>query len=232
MTGIVSRPYRGSEDLPALIDFASRLTAARFPGLTRWNPGDIAWQLGMFPDSFAFETFVRLWEADGRVVALAIFEPPVNFEYDIDPRAGARRASPGNPGLGRGKACGDPRGRGRNPEGVRHARRRHALAFGAGFGERADRLPGAERLREGGAPQREVLAWAERRVAHAAAAGGNAPAQCDRSGRRSARGTPPRRVVGLGEFELLGWTLPAAAGDCRSTTRRWTSWSRARTADC
>src|SRR6188768_3727226 len=85
MTGIVSHPYRGSEDLPALIEFASRLTAARFPGLTRWNPGDIAWQLGMFPDSFAFETFVRLWEADGRVVALAIFEPPVNFEYDVDP---------------------------------------------------------------------------------------------------------------------------------------------------
>ena len=68
MTEFVSRPYRGAQDLPALIDFASRLTAGRFPGLTRWNPGDLAWQLAGFPDSFEFSGFTRLWEdVTGRV---------------------------------------------------------------------------------------------------------------------------------------------------------------------
>ena len=89
MTDFVSRAYRGGADLPALIDFSSRLTGARCPGLTRWNPGDISWQLAGFPAGFDFSTSVRLWEDErGRVVALAAFAPPLNFEYDIDPECG------------------------------------------------------------------------------------------------------------------------------------------------
>ena len=87
MTSYSSRPFN-APDLGLLIDFAARCTAGRLPGLTYWNPGDIAWQLGVYRPDTDFSPFVRLWEAHGQVVALAIFEPPLNFEFDIDPALG------------------------------------------------------------------------------------------------------------------------------------------------
>lgn len=89
MTTYSSRPYAGARDLEALIRFAREGTAARLPGLTYWNAGDIPWQLGMFPEGADFSGHVRLWEDDaGRAVALAIFEPPLNFEFDVLPIVG------------------------------------------------------------------------------------------------------------------------------------------------
>jgi ribosomal protein S18 acetylase RimI-like enzyme len=85
VTSYSSRPFTAA-DLGLLIDFASRCTAARAPRLTYWNPGDIAWQLAGFPSDFDFSGTVRLWtERSGDVAALAIFEPPLNFEFDAAP---------------------------------------------------------------------------------------------------------------------------------------------------
>ncbi|MGE0600907.1 MAG: GNAT family N-acetyltransferase [Dehalococcoidia bacterium] len=82
MTTFSLRPF----ELAALIDFATKCTAARMPGLTYWNPGDIAWQLGMFPESMDVSGFVRTWaNPDGAVVGLAVFEPPLNFQFDVLP---------------------------------------------------------------------------------------------------------------------------------------------------
>ncbi|MGB4862731.1 MAG: GNAT family N-acetyltransferase [Tepidiformaceae bacterium] len=82
MATISSRPF----DLAAAIAFATKATAARAPGLTYWNPGDIAWQLGMFPSDIDLSGFVRTWEtADGEVAGLSIFEPPLNFQFDVLP---------------------------------------------------------------------------------------------------------------------------------------------------
>ena len=95
LTTFSARPYR-AEDFDALIAFATRATAARLPGLTYWNPGDIAWQLGMFPATDNPFGDVRLWEdPNGEVVALAIFEPPLNFEFDVHPRLGLDRGLTG-----------------------------------------------------------------------------------------------------------------------------------------
>ena len=86
MDECVSRPYR-SADMAAVVRFATEATAARLPGLTYWNPGDIAWQFAGFPEGTDFSGFARIWEdASGEAVALAVFEPPLNFEFDVLPR--------------------------------------------------------------------------------------------------------------------------------------------------
>ena len=88
MTAFSARPYLGGGDINNLIAFATRATAARFPGLTTWNPGDIVWQLGMWPGHTDFSDTVQVWDGPTGVAALAIFEPPLNFEFDIDPALG------------------------------------------------------------------------------------------------------------------------------------------------
>jgi mycothiol synthase len=88
VTAFSARPYRGGDDINNLIAFATKATAARFPALTTWNPGDIVWQLGMWPASSDFSRTVRIWDGPAGVAALAIFEPPLNFEFDIDPSLG------------------------------------------------------------------------------------------------------------------------------------------------
>jgi mycothiol synthase len=45
-----ARLYAGIEDLPLLIDFASRSTAERAPLRARWHPGDVVWQLNGIAD--------------------------------------------------------------------------------------------------------------------------------------------------------------------------------------
>lgn len=92
MTSYSSRPYTAA-DLRALTDFAVRCTAARAPKLTYWNVGDLAWQLGLLPLDTDFSGFVRLWEdSAGQVVGLAVYEPPLNFEFDVDPAFGTAEA--------------------------------------------------------------------------------------------------------------------------------------------
>ncbi len=86
MTAFASRPYLGGDDIQTLVRFARECTAARRPALTYWNPGDIAWQLGMFPPGADFRGHVRVWEDAIGVAALAIFEPPLNFAFDVHPR--------------------------------------------------------------------------------------------------------------------------------------------------
>ena len=87
MDAYVSRPYT-PRDMGGLLQFAAKATAARLPGLTYWNPGDIAWQFAGFAEGTDFSGFARIWEdAAGEAVALAVFEPPLNFEFDVLPRA-------------------------------------------------------------------------------------------------------------------------------------------------
>ncbi|MEO8540882.1 MAG: GNAT family N-acetyltransferase [bacterium] len=88
MTRFSSRAYRGGDDIHVLFQFATETVALRPAGESTWNPGDIAWQLGMFPENAGFADFVRIWEDDRGAVALAIFEPPINFAFDIHPRLG------------------------------------------------------------------------------------------------------------------------------------------------
>lgn len=86
MTTFSSRAFRGSVDLPRLVVFATELCTLRLPRLSYWNPGDIVWQLGGYPAAADFSQSVRIWEAGGSIVALAIFEPPLTFAYDLHPR--------------------------------------------------------------------------------------------------------------------------------------------------
>lgn len=85
MSNYPSRRYEGGTDLHALIEFAQALVAAALPAPSYYHPGDFAWQL------YQFDTTddVRLWldgpNADDRVVACAIFEPPLTFQFAIHP---------------------------------------------------------------------------------------------------------------------------------------------------
>lgn len=87
MDHYLSRQYE-NRDMATLLRFASEATAVRLPGLTYWNPGDVAWQLGMFPPGADLSGHVRMWEGASGVVALAIFEPPLHFAFDLHPRLG------------------------------------------------------------------------------------------------------------------------------------------------
>ncbi len=87
MTSFVSRAFVFS-DFPALYRFAAECVALRGPGRSTWNPGDIAWQLGMFPETFDLAGEVRVWEDGAGPAALAIFEPPLNVAFDMHPRLG------------------------------------------------------------------------------------------------------------------------------------------------
>lgn len=92
MSTISSRPFVPGSDLPGLFQFARETVAARLPGLSCWNPGDIAWQLGMLPEGLDVSNFVRLWEMpEGTVVGLAIFEAPLNFQFDEAPGIAEQR---------------------------------------------------------------------------------------------------------------------------------------------
>jgi ribosomal protein S18 acetylase RimI-like enzyme len=77
-----SRPYEGS-DLPRLITVAQRLIAARLPLHAYYHLGDFVWQLYALDRS----DDVRVWSsaAGGAVLACAIFEPPLTFQFTIEP---------------------------------------------------------------------------------------------------------------------------------------------------
>jgi ribosomal protein S18 acetylase RimI-like enzyme len=65
----VDREYGGGPDLAALITFASRAIAQRFPLNAVWHPGDVVWELQR--DLVGANADIRLWEAAGGVVAVA-----------------------------------------------------------------------------------------------------------------------------------------------------------------
>jgi GNAT superfamily N-acetyltransferase len=80
-----AHPYRGTPDLALLIRFAQDVSRMRRPGPPYYHPGDFVWQLYALGPS----ENVRLWlRADGNALAAcAIFEPPLTFQFDVDPLA-------------------------------------------------------------------------------------------------------------------------------------------------
>ncbi len=75
------RSYKGAADLVRLVAFAQRMTAARLPGPPYYHLGDVVWQL------YAYDTSddVVIWSDGERVAGFAIFEPPLNVQFELDP---------------------------------------------------------------------------------------------------------------------------------------------------
>ncbi len=80
MSRYITRPYEGVSDLAAVVELAQRLTASRLPGPTDYHLGDVVWQLYRLDES----EDAQLWFDGARVVAFAIFEPPLDFGFEID----------------------------------------------------------------------------------------------------------------------------------------------------
>jgi ribosomal protein S18 acetylase RimI-like enzyme len=74
----------GLADLTLLIDFARTALAARWPRSSYWHPGDIVWQLFPFTGTTPIED-VRLWFDEAGLASFVIFEPPINFRFDLRP---------------------------------------------------------------------------------------------------------------------------------------------------
>lgn len=81
MSRYVARPYAGESDLHSLIRFAQRITRACHRRPSYYHPGDFVWQLYEFDSS----DDVRIWRVGGAIVACAVFEPPLMFQFDLDP---------------------------------------------------------------------------------------------------------------------------------------------------
>src|SRR5690606_21290347 len=82
------RPFEGATDIPMLADFVWRTALQRQPGASYYHPGDITWQLyraGPGDD-------VRLWFHHESIIAFAIFEPPLTFQFDVDGNTGNQTA--------------------------------------------------------------------------------------------------------------------------------------------
>lgn len=90
MSGYFARPYHGGSDLDSLIHFAHVLTRARLPYPSYYHAGDFVWQLYAFDASDE----VRLWRSDAgdaEIVACAIFEPPLTFQFALHPNFSGQR---------------------------------------------------------------------------------------------------------------------------------------------
>jgi ribosomal protein S18 acetylase RimI-like enzyme len=81
MNHFTSRVYAGAPDLNLLIEFAQSAAAARWPRSTYKKVGDVVW---MMPGS-DLNPNIRLWFDGADLVAYAIFDPPLNVEFDIQP---------------------------------------------------------------------------------------------------------------------------------------------------
>ncbi len=81
MSEVVSRPYAGVSDVPAMIALARAETVARFPGFSMLLPGDVVWQTWNRRD---FED-IQLWERDGELLGYVDFEPPVTMVVQLHP---------------------------------------------------------------------------------------------------------------------------------------------------
>lgn len=72
--------YAGTADLVRLIAFAQRTTTARLPDPPYYHVGDIVWQLYALDAS----DDVALWFDGDRIAGCAIFEPPLNVQFEVD----------------------------------------------------------------------------------------------------------------------------------------------------
>ncbi|MBP7649606.1 MAG: GNAT family N-acetyltransferase [Phenylobacterium sp.] len=77
-----ARDHAGADDLPVLLDFASRSLTARFPLDAGWHPGDLAWEL---KDTQGKPQDIRLWEAADGVVAVAWEIEPGDLWFEALP---------------------------------------------------------------------------------------------------------------------------------------------------
>ena len=85
MSPLSSRPYSGSADLELLIEFASEMTAARWPAMSPMHPGDIVWQLmgtGGVDGREPMES-IRLWLEGERLQGYAYFDDPAHVLIDV-----------------------------------------------------------------------------------------------------------------------------------------------------
>lgn len=81
MPAILARPFAGFGDILLLAQFARSAIALRKSPNATFLPGDFAWQLNGLGSS----NDVRLWLESDRVVAFAIFEPPLHLAFDVLP---------------------------------------------------------------------------------------------------------------------------------------------------
>ena len=81
MNDFASRAYAGAPDLHLLIEFTERAAKARWPRSTYKKVGDVVW---MMPGS-DLNPNIRLWFDGTDLVAYALFEPPLNVEFDVQP---------------------------------------------------------------------------------------------------------------------------------------------------
>ena len=81
MNHFTSRAYAGAPDLNLLIEFAQRAARTRWPRSTYKKVGDVVW---MMP-GFDLNPNIRLWFDGADLVAYAVFEPPMNLEFDVQP---------------------------------------------------------------------------------------------------------------------------------------------------
>jgi ribosomal protein S18 acetylase RimI-like enzyme len=78
-----ARPYAGQDDLVSLARFVQQLPDARQRQPSYYHPGDVAWQLYSVDRS----DDVRIWRDGGAIAAFAIFEPPLTFQFALQPNA-------------------------------------------------------------------------------------------------------------------------------------------------
>lgn len=83
MTMFSSRLFTGQSDLDLIAQFSREMAKRRLPGVTYLHPGDVAWQLYLATTPAWFEN-IRLWFTGDRLVAWAIFEPPLTAEMDVN----------------------------------------------------------------------------------------------------------------------------------------------------
>lgn len=81
MTGIQLRLFAGEPDILAVAAFARSALRARWPNASYYHPGDFAWQL----TGLAGSDDAVLWLDGPQVAGFAIFEPPLNLQFDLLP---------------------------------------------------------------------------------------------------------------------------------------------------
>jgi ribosomal protein S18 acetylase RimI-like enzyme len=81
MNHVTSRAYAGVSDLNLLVEFVQRAAKARWPRSTYKKVGDVVW---MMP-GFDLNPNIRLWFDGIDLIAYALFEPPLNVEFDVQP---------------------------------------------------------------------------------------------------------------------------------------------------
>lgn len=83
-----ARPYSG-QDLTSLVRFVQQSPQARERRPSYYHPGDVVWQLYTVDRS----DDVRIWFDGDAIVAFAIFEPPLTFQFALSPRPAPGLAS-------------------------------------------------------------------------------------------------------------------------------------------